>query len=67
MTYLLESNKSCTLHESHKSYWLFKYLNPQLILWNIINLDFAMFLATSDNLEYGIYDKVQTRRIKADT
>jgi hypothetical protein len=24
-------------HESHKSYWLIKYLNPKLISWDIIN------------------------------
>jgi hypothetical protein len=28
MTYLLKSNKSSIFHESHKSYWLFEYLNP---------------------------------------
>jgi hypothetical protein len=29
--------KSSIFHESHKSYWLIKYLNPKLISWDPIN------------------------------
>jgi hypothetical protein len=32
-----ESKEWCIFHESHKSYWLVRCLNPQLILWEIIN------------------------------
>jgi hypothetical protein len=34
---LTRIQKWSIFHETHKSYWLVKYLNPKLILWDTIN------------------------------
>jgi hypothetical protein len=47
--YLLESNKSSIFHESYKSYWSFKYLNPKLTPWDTINCWWNLYTSILKN------------------